>query len=1285
MATVGTLTIEMAADVARIRKDMGAIRGHVDSTMTQIVRAAKMATAALGAIGVGLSVAALSGFIRRAIDAADETAKLAQKAGIATKDVAGLQIAFRQAGLEGGALQTSMARLSQGIARGNDALRAMGIETRNIDGSFRSTRQVLGDIAERFSGYRDGVEKTALAMELFGRTGAELVPLLNGGAAALDEFDAMAERFGLTIDEKTAKSAELFNDTLDTMQTAMGGIAQRVAADLLPTLTALAGEFLRSMTEGDRLKTIADALAKTFRVLYIAGLGVVEVFSTVGKTVGSVVAAIMEGMKGNFGIAWSILKDMKTEIAGDWTATADAMDRAWNKSGDSAVQALTAVVVSAKRAAPEMEKVGKKGADAFAALASKIEAIDTGFDADFAKNLNLLRDAYEKGRISFERYLALAEKYIRSQKFYRDEIARTAKELDDYFEAEEKARKAKEDSIKSVREMIEQIEFETEALQLTNAERETAIKLREMERLGIEKGSAAYEELAKRIREAVAGKAAVEASIEYRKNAEEEWARTWDQVAQSFTDALMQGGRSVKEYLIGLFRTMVLRPILLPFVGGVLGAVGGPAAAGGSGGMSALSGASSAANLLGMAGTFGSFASTGFMASVTQGYGASAQAVQALWANGATTQAAGMGAGMIGAGVASFAAGQALNKFISSGYRISKGMDTAQTIATVVAAAINPIAGVVVGAASGAINRLFGRKLKDVGIEGTFSSEGFAGNQYEFYKGGLFRSDKTKRRALDADLQIGLSEQFQSLQYATIGMAATLGMATEGIEGYTSAVKISLKGLKEEAAQARIAEEFARMGNEMADLVTGLGEFSRRGETSAETLTRLSTSLIAVNQAFDTLGLTLAQGLVGGDFSSRLLDAMGGADPFAQAVGTYFEGFYTEAERIATITRQTTEALAMLGLAMPESRDGFRAMVEAARDAADPQMLAALLQIAPAFASITQSSDDLARAAMESAAQIEQAAQQAEQAIAQERARLERQLMEAMEDRAGLRALDLSALDASNRALQERIWAIQDAREAEAKSAQAIATQMQQAAQQMQAVAQQRYQIETRLLTLQGNTAELRARELAQLDPSNRALQEQVWALEDQQQAAQAAAQAAIAAAQRTAQIRSEWARLGDGVLDEVRRIRGELYGSSTVGYAQAQSAFAIAAVQAKAGDKQALEALPELSRQMLDLAEANAGSLLELQRMRGYTAAALLDSGEAALRRGGVVSMSAAPGGVRQTSDPDLLAAIAEMRAELARIAETNEKSAPYIERTARILDDAQRGKAPLSTEAAP
>jgi len=80
------------------------------------------------------------------------------------------------------------------------------------------------------------------------------------------------------------------------------------------------------------------------------------------------------------------------------------------------------------------------------------------------------------------------------------------------------------------------------------------------------------------------------------------------------------------------------------------------------------------------------------------------------------------------------------------------------------------------------------------------------------------------------------------------------------------------------------------------------------------------------------------------------------------------------------------------------------------------------------------------------------------------------------------------------------------------------AAAMRAAAQEQQRIAQQRYGLETRILQLEGNTAELRARELAQIDESNRALQEQIYALEDQRAAQERAAQAAQAAAAQAAE-----------------------------------------------------------------------------------------------------------------------------------------------------------------------
>ena len=116
--------------------------------------------------------------------------------------------------------------------------------------------------------------------------------------------------------------------------------------------------------------------------------------------------------------------------------------------------------------------------------------------------------------------------------------------------------------------------------------------------------------------------------------------------------------------------------------------------------------------------------------------------------------------------------------------------------------------------------------------------------------------------------------------------------------------------------------------------------------------------------------------------------------------------------------------------------------------------------------------------------------------------------------------------------------------------------------------------LERQLLELQGNTAALRALDLAQLDESNRALQEQIWALQDQQKAADEAAAAAE-------KLRSARTQITDGLLAEVARIRGSMDGGAKT-YAQALSEFNAATLAVRRGDQEAAKSLPGLSQTSL-------------------------------------------------------------------------------------------------------
>ena len=276
-----------------------------------------------------------------------------------------------------------------------------------------------------------------------------------------------------------------------------------------------------------------------------------------------------------------------------------------------------------------------------------------------------------------------------------------------------------------------------------------------------------------------------------------------------------------------------------------------------------------------------------------------------------------------------------------------------------------------------------------------------------------------------------------------------------------------------------------------------------------------------------------------------------------------------------------------------------------------------------------------------------------------------------------MREREVATLDQSNQALQRQIWALEDATAAANAAAQAAA-----------AVASERYSLETRLLQLQGDTAALRERELAALDPSNQALQLQIWALEDQAAANERAAAAAAEAAQRAQELKSAWQSVTDGLVGEIRRIRGELVGGAAdLGVAALQSQFAILTAQARAGDQSAAERLAGVSQSMLTAYKGQASSYLDYARLAGQTAGSLQVTANGYQSYGVDVpkDIYVSPAVTKSIRSSDEARAMREemryQREEMRKMNQQLQRIADSSHLTAAVLDDAARGKNPLQT----
>lgn len=114
----------------------------------------------------------------------------------------------------------------------SEAFRELGISVKNQDGSMKTSSAVMLELADRFKAMDDPGKKAELAMKLFGKAGAELVPMLNMGGSAID---ALSVKMTTAFAEK----ADEYSDKMVALGGKIGAVGADIAIALLPAITAI--------------------------------------------------------------------------------------------------------------------------------------------------------------------------------------------------------------------------------------------------------------------------------------------------------------------------------------------------------------------------------------------------------------------------------------------------------------------------------------------------------------------------------------------------------------------------------------------------------------------------------------------------------------------------------------------------------------------------------------------------------------------------------------------------------------------------------------------------------------------------------------------------------------------------------------------------------------------------------------------------------------------------------------------------------------------------------------
>ncbi|MGK8939624.1 hypothetical protein ACRS81_02240 [Stutzerimonas stutzeri] len=305
--------------------------------------AAKKAGAAIAAT---LSVGVIAAWVKESIDAADAARKQAQAIGLTTEALTSLQWAASQSGVSTNDLSAAFGRLNRaamdaatGSEKQAQLFAKLGVSVTDSEGALRSGDAILMDLADRFKQLPDGVEKSALAMELFGRSGAKLIPMLNAGSDGLTQLREEAERLGLVINDKQAQEAEQFNDSISALGAQSKGAANIVSGELLPTLNTMVGLLGETASAGEATTIAANVLSGALKLLATAGIISGAQLRVVGKGLGALAAAATALVTGDMKGAAAVIEDYATEAAEIVKNAAADVGKVWDGSYEKAGQA----------------------------------------------------------------------------------------------------------------------------------------------------------------------------------------------------------------------------------------------------------------------------------------------------------------------------------------------------------------------------------------------------------------------------------------------------------------------------------------------------------------------------------------------------------------------------------------------------------------------------------------------------------------------------------------------------------------------------------------------------------------------------------------------------------------------------------------------------------------------------------------------------------------------------------------------------------------------------------
>lgn len=366
--------------------------GNVEGAIDKVADTVKNLTAELGEAGgvAGTLVAAFfavgAGATALAVHGAEAAARLedlSHATGMSVEALSVLGDVAKTKGVDMESMAKSLERMersalqaAQAGPKAKNAYVDLGIAVTDAEGRMKSAQQLFDEVSTKFQKMPDGPEKTAEAMKIFGRAGANMIALLDQGGAHIEELKGHFEALNAVTSGATAQASEQLKENMTVLGAAFQGVQNELTADLVPALNVVAKNLIEFFENNQsEIKAFVDGISEVAKVTLNVFQIVGEIFSLIYRifitavdelqVFGSAVGKMYEDVSSHkWSNIWTDLKGSGKQAADELKYNFDEAIASIEKTGAAMVGVTTATLPKAKtEQGPEGNAVAGKEID----------------------------------------------------------------------------------------------------------------------------------------------------------------------------------------------------------------------------------------------------------------------------------------------------------------------------------------------------------------------------------------------------------------------------------------------------------------------------------------------------------------------------------------------------------------------------------------------------------------------------------------------------------------------------------------------------------------------------------------------------------------------------------------------------------------------------------------------------------------------------------------------------------------------------------------------------------